>query len=222
MTHTPQKMRHQVARSLIDAGCVTVRSDEPFRLPSGWASPVHMDCRRLLSFVPLRRELVRLGTALLAQRNCLDGVSSIVGAESSGIALAAWMCEALDMPMQYVRKKTKGYSDIEGVLAANSQVILVDDLMATGHSKLSFVRTLTAAGVSVKDVFVIFDYGVFPGHEILAPLGIEVHSLANWHDIADVAIEHSLFDAKSTLEIEQFLQAPRAWSQAHGGIFSYV
>ena len=54
-----------VARALLDAGCVTVRTDEPFRLPSGWASPVYMDCRRLISFAAIRREIVAHGIDLL-------------------------------------------------------------------------------------------------------------------------------------------------------------
>ena len=29
-----------VAKALLRAGCVTLKADEPFRLPSGWASPV--------------------------------------------------------------------------------------------------------------------------------------------------------------------------------------
>ena len=42
--------KQKVARILFDTGCVQVRRDEPFRLPSGWASPIYMDCRKLISY----------------------------------------------------------------------------------------------------------------------------------------------------------------------------
>src|SRR5690606_11358302 len=78
-----------VAAALLDAGCVAARTDEPFRLPSGWASPVYIDCRRFISFPALRRDIVSRAQALLSARGALEGVASIVGGEASGIALAA-------------------------------------------------------------------------------------------------------------------------------------
>ncbi|MGH8759477.1 MAG: orotate phosphoribosyltransferase, partial [Burkholderiales bacterium] len=137
--HSPAtQAAKSVAAALLDAGCVTVRTDEPFRLPSGWASPVYMDCRRLISFPTLRRELVSRSLELLRARGCLDGIASIAGGEASGIALAAWMAEALDLPLQYVRKKPIGQTQIEGVTRPGDKVLLVDDLMAGGQSKVRF------------------------------------------------------------------------------------
>ena len=207
-----------VARALLNAGCVKVRTDEPFRLPSGWASPVYMDCRRLISFPTIRRELIPLSLNLLSSRGCLDGVASIAGGEASGIALAAWLSDALDLPLQYVRKKPIGQTQIEGVIKPGDKVLLVDDLMAGGHSKVKFCRALAAAGATVKDVFVIFDYGTFPTENLLAPLGVTVHALATWQDVLAGARETGAFEPLVLAEIEEFLGDPPRWSQAHGGI----
>ena len=150
-----------VARALLQAGCVSVQQDEPFRLPSGWASPVYMDCRRLISFPTLRRRIVSLALEALKAQGCLQGVGAVAGGEASGIALAAWLADALDLPLLYVRKKAAGRSQVEGVLDAGDRVLLVDDLMAAGQSKVNFCRALTAAGATVTDVFVVFDYATF-------------------------------------------------------------
>ena len=80
---------HDVARSLLAADCVQVQTDEPFRLPSGWASPVYMNCRKLISFPEIRKKIVRQALTLLEERQSLQGVTAITGAEASGIALAA-------------------------------------------------------------------------------------------------------------------------------------
>ena len=149
-THTPESRERRVAaRALIDSGCVAVRADEPFRLPSGWASPVYMDCRRLISYPSARKALLAQGQALLRQAGALDGVAGVAGGESSGIALAAWLSDALDMPMQYVRKRAAGHRIIEGVVPESGKVLLVDDMMAVGQSKVRFLHALSEAGAQV-------------------------------------------------------------------------
>ena len=71
----PGERAKAVATVLLDTGCVSARVDEPFRLPSGWASPVYMDCRRLISFPQVRRSLVAMGLQLLRERNVVPGVA---------------------------------------------------------------------------------------------------------------------------------------------------
>ncbi|AQH03021.1 orotate phosphoribosyltransferase [Burkholderia sp. KK1] len=221
ISRTEPEVATSVAKALIEAGCVQFRADEPFRLPSGWTSPVYMDCRRLISFPKLRRDLVSAGLRMLRDRHCLDEVDSIVGAESSGIALATLLADALDLPMHYVRKKAKGLgpsTQIEGTLASNERVLLVDDLMAAGESKREFCRAINEAGAIVKDIFVVFDYGVFPTAGVLERWNVKVHSLATWRDILTAARSEPSVDQRALSELEVFLKDPVAWSHAHGGI----
>jgi orotate phosphoribosyltransferase len=210
-----------VAQALLDAGCVEFRTDEPFRLPSGWASPVYMDCRRLISFSRLRRELVERSLDLLRERGCLTGLGAIVGAESSGIALAAWLADALDLPLQYVRKKSKGIgpgAQIEGVIERGDRVLLVDDLMAAGHSKHGFCQAIAAAGATFSDIFVLFDYGTFPTQDVFEPWPVRVHSLATWRDVLEAGRSSAGIDRAALDELERFLEDPSKWSHQHGGI----
>jgi orotate phosphoribosyltransferase len=220
-THPDTAIARQAARLLLDSGCVQVRTEEPFRLPSGWASPVYMDCRRLISFPAARRELLRQGLALLGRHGCLEGVSAVAGAESSGIAFAAWMADALDLPMHYVRKQTRGLgqgSQMVGAAPPPGRLLLVDDMVAGGTSKLNFVRAIGAAGASVEDIFVLFDYGTFAADELLAPLKVNMYSLACWADVLAVGREGGDFDARAAAELQAFLDNPARWSAAHGGI----
>ncbi len=211
-----------VAAALLDAGCVSARRDEPFRLPSGWASPVYIDCRRIISFPALRRRVVDEGLARLRAAGALDGIDAVVGGEASGIALAAWMADALDLPLHYVRKKAAGQSQVEGVLRVGDRLLLVDDMMAGGQTKLRFCRALAAAGAQVRDLFIVFDYGTFPTQALLDPLGVRVHALACWRDVLEVARERQSFAPAILKELQDFLEDPAAWSQAHGGRASYA
>lgn len=219
--YTSDSESRTVAAALLDAGCVSARTDEPFRLPSGWASPVYIDCRRLISFPSLRRDLIRRAQVRLSDAGALENVRSVVGGEASGIALAAWLADALDLPLQYVRKKQAGQSQIEGVLEPGAKVLLVDDMMAGGQSKLRFCQALRAAGAHVEDLFIVFDYGTFPTEKLLGPLGVKVHSLANWHDVLQVATERNAFSSEVLEELAEFLHDPSAWSRDRGGRASY-
>ncbi|MEO7241766.1 MAG: orotate phosphoribosyltransferase [Variovorax sp.] len=207
-----------VAARLIDAGCVTVRTDEPFRLPSGWASPVYMDCRRLISFPDIRRELVALAINKLNAEGALADVAAVAGGEASGIAPAAWIADSLNLPLQYVRKRTAGANRVEGVVKNGGKVLLVDDLVAAGTSKASFVGTLRGAGATVEDVLVFFDYGTFEADVLLASLGLRLHALASWADVLAVARQRHDFGHQARAELAEFLRDPAAWSQTHGGI----
>ena len=147
------EVSRSVARRLLEAGCVEVRRDEPYRLPSGWASPVYMDCRRLISFPAIRRELVAQSLDLLREHGAVGNIDAVAGAEASGIAMAAWIAEALDLPMQYVRKKPKGFgpaTQVEGVMNAGDRVLLVDDVMAGGQSQAAFNRAIAGVGASME------------------------------------------------------------------------
>jgi len=212
--------KQKVARILFDTGCVQVRRDEPFRLPSGWASPIYMDCRKLISYPAIRRDLVAQCLALLRERG-IDAPDSIAGAETSGIAFGAWLADALDLPMQYVRKKPRGFgpaTQVEGVVHPGGRVLLVDDVMAGGQSQVAFCRALAAAGAPVKDALVLFDYGVFPTAQLLAPVGVTVHSLVNWRDMLALARDNHALPQAALEELETFLRDPVGWSRAHGGI----
>lgn len=218
-THTPEpKERRLAAQALLDSGCVSVRADEPFRLPSGWASPVYMDCRRLISYPAARKALLAQGQALLRQAGALEGLAGVAGGESSGIALAAWLSDALDVPMQYVRKRAAGHRIIEGVVPENGPVLLVDDMMAVGQSKVRFRHALSDAGAQVKNLFVFFAYDTFPVAAELEASDVNVYALATWQDVLAAARERGDFPDRAIAELEGFLQDPVGWSQIHGGL----
>jgi orotate phosphoribosyltransferase len=81
ISRTELALTTTTAKALIEAGCVQFRVDEPFRLPSGWTSPVYMDCQCLISFPKLRHDLVSESLQLLRDRNCLEGIDAIVDAD---------------------------------------------------------------------------------------------------------------------------------------------
>ena len=210
------------AKMFLDVGAVRLMEDKPFIFTSGWASPVYIDCRRLISFPRVRRTLIDFGAATVFRSVGFEQFDTVVGGETAGIPFAAWMADRLMLPMQYVRKKPKGFgrnAQIEGHLEPGQRVLLVEDLTTDGRSKVNFCKALREAGGKVEHIFVIFFYDIFPeSKKILGDLGITLHRLATWWDVLAFAKASGQFDTKKLAEIEKFLRDPAGWSKAHGGV----
>ncbi|MDA0239745.1 MAG: orotate phosphoribosyltransferase [Proteobacteria bacterium] len=210
----------ETARALINIGAVNFRPQEPYTLTAGWASPVYIDCRKVISYLPERRRIMELGTELI-RRDIGTDIDAVAGGETAGIPYAAWLSESLNKPMLYVRKKPKGFgrmAQIEGTLQEGSKVLLVEDLATDGGSKITFIDALRGAGAECSDVFVVFFYGAFPGaDETMAKAKAKLHYLATWQDVLEEAQKDGPFSQAEIDGVRDFLADPLGWSEAQGG-----
>jgi len=209
------------ARMLLEIEAVHFRRGEPYRLTSGLASPVYIDCRKLISFPRIRGALMDFACGKLMRDAGFEAFDAVAGGETAGIPFAAWIAERLGLPMLYVRKKPKGFgrdAQIEGAMTEGARVLLVEDLATDGGSKLRFAEAVRKAGGEVAHTSVIFYYGIFPGSlRALAGHGLTLHWLATWADVLAEARAADRFDAPTLAEVEAFLAAPLDWSAANGG-----
>jgi len=211
----------EVARMLLEVGAVHFRADPPYMLTSGLASPVYIDCRKLISFPRIRSRLMDMAAARILVAAGYERFDAVAGGETAGIPFAAWIAERLGLPMLYVRKKPKGFgrdARIEGALRHGARVLLVEDLTTDGGSKLSFVAALREAGAECEHALVVFYYDIFP--EVpnrLEAEGIALHYLATWCDVLAEALDAAAFAPELLDQVTGFLEAPFAWSAAHGG-----
>ncbi|MEP9349813.1 orotate phosphoribosyltransferase [Xanthobacter sp. KR7-225] len=223
VTAFPDKatIARETARMLIEVEAVRFSSGEPFIFTSGWASPVYVDCRRLISFPRVRQTLVDFGISTLFREVGYETFDAVAGGETAGIPFAAWVADRLMLPMQYVRKKPKGFgrnAQIEGHLAEGQRVLLVEDLTTDGKSKVLFVNALRDAGAECAHCFVFFYYDIFAESAgILKDAGLTLHRLATWWDVLAQVKEMNTFPPEQVGQIEAFLNDPHAWSKAHGG-----
>src|SRR6266545_1860970 len=153
------------AKMLLEVDAVRFMAEKPFIFTSGWASPVYTDCRRLISFPRVRQTLIDFGAATIMRDAGFEQFDSVAGGETAGIPFAAWMADKLGLPMQYVRKKAKGFgrnAQIEGHLSEGQRVLLVEDLTTDGRSKVNFCNALRQAGARCDHVLVFFFYDIYP------------------------------------------------------------
>src|SRR3954466_3210594 len=192
------------ARMLLEVKAELFFEDKPFIFTSGWASPVYIDCRKLIFYPRVRRQLVDFAEATLSRDVGFEQFDVVAGGETAGIPYAAWIAERLGLPMQYVRKKPKGFgrhAQIEGDVRAGARTLLVEDLTTDGRSKINFCRALREAGAIVEHVFVNFYYDIFPeSKKVMKELNVSLHHLATWWDVLGVVKQGNYL---ATAQIDQ-------------------
>jgi orotate phosphoribosyltransferase len=212
----------ETAKSLIEVKAVLVNTEKPFITTAGWASPVYIDMRKIISYPRLRSRLTDFAVAAIERDIGYESLDVIAGGETAGIPFAAWVADRLSLPMQYVRKKPKGFgrnARIEGELRDGARTLLVEDLATDGGSKKDFVKALRDAGQQCDHVFVFFFYDIFKGAlDELEGLGIRLHYLTTWRSVLEVARAHRYFPENALNEVEKYIADPIAWSAAHGGL----
>jgi orotate phosphoribosyltransferase len=213
------------AKMMLEVKAVHFSQDKPFVFTSGWASPVYIDCRKLISYPRVRSALIDFATATLLRDVGFEQFDTVAGGETAGIPYAAWIAERLSLPMQYVRKQPKGFgrnAQIEGHIEQGARTLLVEDLTTDGRSKINFCKALRDAGAVVDHVFVVFYYDIFPESKaILKDIGVRLHHLATWWDVLRVVKTGGYFEPKVVDQVERFLNAPAAWSAEHGGVSAF-
>src|SRR3954466_3472241 len=206
----------QNPRVYLDTGAVRFVADKPFIFTSGWASPVYNDSRWLISFPAERTRLMDYMVETVARDIGRDKNDAVAGGETAGIPFAAWVADRMKLPMQYIRKKPKGFgrgAQIEGDLHPGGRALLVEDLATDGRSKVNFCNALREAQQSCAHVFVFFFYDIFPhAREEMEELGVRLHYLATWWDVLRVARENEYFATRTLDEVESFLKRPAEWS----------
>jgi orotate phosphoribosyltransferase len=210
-----------VARILLEIEAVHFRPDQPFILTSGRASPVYIDCRKIISFPRARRRVTELAAALVEREIGFESLDAVAGGETAGIPYAAWLSDALSLPMLYIRKQPKGFgrgAQIEGSMPVGARCLLVEDLATDGGSKVNFIKAIRQAEGKVEHALVVFHYGIFPqSTATLAELGVKLHGLATWWDVLEAARETGRLSADHQVKVRAFLDDPEGWSNDHGG-----
>ena len=195
---------------------VRFATDEPFQLASGNRSPIYVNCRAILSDRTFMCLFSAFAATLVERHQITADV--VAGGETAGIPYAAYVAQALHRPMVYIRKKAKQYgigTRVEGALQAASKVLLVEDLITDGGSKLTFVDAVAEVGSTVTDVLVLFDRQQ-GGEQILGEHGIRLHAIAGMAPTLAAGHENGFLSSEQLDSVHAYLDDPRGWHTARG------
>ncbi|MCO4326989.1 orotate phosphoribosyltransferase [Staphylococcus agnetis] len=183
-------MAKHIAQALLDIEAVSLSPNEMFTWSSGIQSPIYCDNRVTLGY-PNVREAIRDGLIELIQ-NHFEKVDIISGTATAGIPHAAFISDKMNLPMSYVRSKSKSHgkqNQIEGALSEGKKVVVIEDLISTGGSSITAVEALREAGADVLGVVAIFTYGLRKADEQFKQAQVPFYTLSHFDELVDVAVE---------------------------------
>ena len=174
----------ELYNKIFDAGCIKFGE---FKLKSGIMSPVYCDFRGLISKPEL---LAEVGKAL-AERAKAIGCDRVCGIPYAGLPLGVAAAMMGNIPLIYPRKEAKSYGTkklIEGAFDEGDKVLVIDDIVTDGASKIEAIAPLVECGVKVTDILIILDREQ-GGDKILANAGYKLHSLGKLSEVLDCLVE---------------------------------
>jgi len=203
MYHDMPKM---IARSMWETGAIKVSVDNPIKMTSGKLSPFYIDCRLLISYPLLRSMITAYAQWMLAEKKV--AVDCIAGGETAGIPFAAWLAEKMNAPFVYVRKKPKGHgltSQVEGRIEPGQSVLLYEDLVTDGLSKINFIQGIRNAGGRVDHCLVVLDR-LEGGEKKLAQEAVRLHAVVTMDQCFEVGLKNKYLSAKEMALIRSYLE----------------
>src|SRR5699024_7165110 len=188
----------------IEAVQIKTKQEEYFTWTSGIKSPIYCDNRLTMSYPNVRKKIVRAFIEKMQQLPNKPDV--IVDCATAGIQHAAWLAEALDVPMAYVRSKPKGHgkgNQIEGQIFPGQKVLVIEDLISTGGSSIEAAEVLLEAGAEVLSVFAIFTYGLPKAEDAFQKAAVSFTTITGYDTLVSVLKNKNQINDR---EIQELLQ----------------
>ncbi|MBN1400061.1 MAG: orotidine-5'-phosphate decarboxylase [Anaerolineae bacterium] len=190
----------RLAQALLEAGCVQFGR---FTLHSGAISPIYVDLRRLVTFPRLLSQVARVYADMLAGLE----YARIAAVPLAGLPIGTAVALQMGEPLIYPRGQAKSYGTrraIEGEYVAGERVVLLDDLISSGGSKLEAIEPLREAGLVVQDVVVLIDREQ-GGREDLAGHGYRLHAALTLRDLVRSLERQGAVSAAQAQEVYAYL-----------------
>lgn len=194
--------KEEIATELFKIGAIKFGQ---FTLKSGIQSPYYVQLRHLTSYPDLLFKVGKLLGDFIKEN--LPDVHKLVGVAYAGIPLVTAISIASGIPSCYTRKEVKGYGIsnlIEGELKDGENVVLVDDLITDGKSKIETIEKIKNTGVkfNIEGIVVLLDREQ-GGRDILENYGLPLFSVMSITEVASWLNKKRLLsdnDFKSIIE----------------------
>jgi uridine monophosphate synthetase len=194
--------KRELILELIRADCFKLGR---FTLKSGAVSPFYIDLRLVIS----HPELMRRTAAAYCELAAGLKYDRLAGIPFAAVPFAAAVSLMLDAPLIFPRMEAKQHGlkkQIEGKYNAGETALLLDDLVATGVSKLQAVDILRDHGLKVSDLVVLIERGLHCARD-LKKHGVTLHSYLQISDFISVCREQGMLPDKEYEKILTFLHA---------------
>lgn len=212
-----ENIAQKVAKILLSIKAITLNPTAPFTYASGIKSPIYVDNRLLISYPKERKEIITYLVDAIKEKNL--SIDVVAGTATAGIPHAAWVADALNLPMIYVRSKPKDHgkgSLIEGVIQKGQEAIVIEDHISTGGSSIKTVQAIRDEGAKASHIFAITTYGMQKADEEFKNNDITITTLSNFQTVVAVAATEGYIKPQEQELILNWAQNPSGWAKKQG------
>ncbi len=197
-------LKNRLLNGLIDAECFKTGE---FTLKSGELSPFYIDLRRVMSFPALMSDAARAYSRLLrGLRSRGIDFDAIAGIPVAGLPLAQAVSLETGIPLIFPRMNAKSHgtgNTVEGRWESGQRILLLDDLITSGKSKIEALEILREAGLVVEHLVVLIERGV-RGRADMEAAGVELLSFAQLHEFLPVCRDRGIISEEQRQTMEDF------------------
>lgn len=206
-----------IAKAALEVGAIKLQPNDPFTWTTGYRMPIYNDNRKFMSSPAHRKLVAESFREVLSKNNIRPDI--IAGTATAGIAPATSLADLLELPLIYVREKSKGHgmkNQIEGIVRPGAHVLLVEDLVSTGGSAIAALAALREAGMKVDHCVSIFTYAFPEAEASFEGHNCTLHSLLSFPELLETAVETSVISASEEQLLKSWNSAPFAWGELNG------
>lgn len=178
-----------------------------FKLKSGVMSPIYIDLRKLVSFPKLMKTTATAYWSLIKKLK----FDRLAGVPYAAFPIASVISAGYNVPMVYIRKEqqTHGITKlVQGEYKKGERVVLIDDIITTGASKIMTIRPLEKSGLKVTDVVILIDREQ-GGKEKLAAERYSLHSLFSITEVLDILLKKNRVSSRKYKEVLDYINTSR-------------
>lgn len=212
-----KKIGVELARAALSIQAIRFNPDSPFTWASGYRMPIYNDNRMFLGNSK-HRSLIRSGFQALINKFQL-APNVIAGTATAGIAPATTLADALQLPLIYVREKTKAHgleNQIEGVLHSGEKAVLIEDVISTGGSSIKALTAIRSAGGQIDHCLAIYDYGFQAAADEFKRNACALHSVLNFDILLEVVRSENYLTPAQLKELDAWRADPFGWGETRG------
>lgn len=202
-----------LANKLLKINSVMLQPYSPFVWSNGWNSPIYTDNRIMLSYPDVRNFVkVELSRLVMERYPEAEAVASVA---IGSIAQGALVADTLGLPFVYVRDMPKDHgleNIIEGSLAPGQKVVLIEDLVSTGHNALRAASAVREAGADVLGMVAMFSYEFPVAIKGFKKAELELLSLTDYNTMLEAALQTRYIKETDLDTLQQWRRDPDNWT----------